>query len=97
MSILNNILKTFIGDKTKKDLKNITPLITEIKSFENQLQPLSNDELRAKTDYFKKQIAVARAPFDEKIVMMNEDVLKINETLLFREKVIVFGNLHYNI
>ncbi len=35
--------------------------------------------------------------FDEKIVMMNEDVLKINETLLFREKVIVFGNLPYNI
>jgi len=26
MSILNNILKTFVGDKTKKDLNNITPL-----------------------------------------------------------------------
>ena len=39
MSILNNILKTFIGDKTKKDLKNITPLVTEIKSFENQPIP----------------------------------------------------------
>ena len=74
MSILNNILKTFIGDKTKKDLKNITPLISEIKSFENQLQLLSNDELRAKTAHFKKQIAIARAPFDEKIVMLLEEV-----------------------
>ena len=74
MSILNNILKTFIGDKTKKDLKNITPLVTEIKSFENQLQTLSNDELRAKTAYFKKQISIARSPFDEKIIKLLEEV-----------------------
>ena len=74
MSILNNILKTFIGDKTKKDLKNITPLVDEIKSFENQLQALSNDELRAKTGYFKKQIAIARGPFDEKIETLLEQV-----------------------
>ena len=74
MSILNNILKTFIGDKTKKDLKNITPLVTEIKSFENQLQTLSNDELRAKTAYFKKQIAIAKGPFDEKIVTLLKEV-----------------------
>ncbi|MDG2108406.1 MAG: preprotein translocase subunit SecA [Flavobacteriaceae bacterium] len=74
MSILNNILKTFIGDKTKKDLKNITPLVTEIKSFENQLQTLSNDELRAKTAYFKKQIVIARGSFDEKIVKLLKEV-----------------------
>ena len=28
---------------------------------------------------------------------MNADVLKINETNLFKDKVIVFGNLPYNI
>ncbi|MAC92837.1 MAG: preprotein translocase subunit SecA [Flavobacteriaceae bacterium] len=86
MSILNNILKTFIGDKTKKDLKNITPLVDEIKSFENQLQALSNDELRAKTDYFKKQIAIARGPFDEKIETLLEEV-KITPDLDEKEKI----------
>ena len=86
MSILNNILKTFIGDKTKKDLKNITPLVTEIKSFEDQLQALSNDELRAKTDYFKKQIAIARGPFDEKIVTLLEEV-KATQDLDEKEKI----------
>ena len=86
MSILNNILKTFIGDKTKKDLKNINPLITEIKSFENQLQVLSNDELRAKTGYFKKQIAIARGPFDEKIVTLLEEV-KATPDLDEKEKI----------
>ena len=86
MSILNNILKTFIGDKTKKDLKNITPLVAEIKSFENQLQALSNDELRAKTGYFKKQIAIARGPFDEKIETLLEEV-KTTPDLDEKEKI----------
>jgi preprotein translocase subunit SecA len=40
MSILNNILKTFVGDKTKKDLSKITPLVHEIKTYEEQLQVL---------------------------------------------------------
>ena len=86
MSILNNILKTFIGDKTKKDLKNITPLVAEIKSFENQLQALSNDDLRAKTGYFKKQIAIARGPFDEKIETLLEEV-KTTPDLDEKEKI----------
>jgi len=36
MSILNSILKTFVGDKTKKDLSKINPLVNEIKTFEKQ-------------------------------------------------------------
>ena len=35
--------------------------------------------------------------FNKKITIINEDVLKINETSLFKEKVTVFGNLPYNI
>ena len=35
--------------------------------------------------------------FSNQITIINEDVLKINETRLFKEKVIVFGNLPYNI
>ena len=35
--------------------------------------------------------------FDNKVKIINEDILKINETSLFKDKVIVFGNLPYNI
>ncbi len=35
--------------------------------------------------------------FGNQIIIINDDILKINETLLFKEKVIVFGNLPYNI
>ena len=35
--------------------------------------------------------------FNNQIKIINGDILKINETTLFKEKVIVFGNLPYNI
>ena len=35
--------------------------------------------------------------FNNQITIINEDVLKIDETNLFHDKVIVFGNLPYNI
>jgi len=38
-----------------------------------------------------------RNKFDNQVTVMNADVLKVDETNLFKEKVIVFGNLPYNI
>ena len=35
--------------------------------------------------------------FDNEIIIINDDVLKVDETKLFKEKVTVFGNLPYNI
>ena len=35
--------------------------------------------------------------FNDQITIINEDVLKIDETKLFKEEVTVFGNLPYNI
>ena len=35
--------------------------------------------------------------FDNKLTIINDDILKIDEKILFKDKVIVFGNLPYNI
>ena len=67
MSFINSILKVFVGDKSKQDVKAIMPVVNEIKSFESQLEGLSHDELRAKTSHFKSLIAEARAPFNNEI------------------------------
>jgi preprotein translocase subunit SecA len=48
MSILNSILKTFVGDKTKKDLSKITPLISKINGYQKSFESLSHDQLRKK-------------------------------------------------
>ena len=67
MSIVNNLLKLFVGDKTKKDIKSILPLVDAIKGHENAFNQLSNDELRAKTVEFKERIKAARREFDREI------------------------------
>ena len=73
MSIINSILKAFVGDKSEKDVKAIQPLINKVKSFEGALQALSHDELRAKTAEFKAKIQNARADKDAKIASLKQD------------------------
>src|SRR5690606_2786787 len=65
MNLINNLLKLFVGDKSKKELQEIRSLVEKVKSFEESLKALSNDELRAKTTYFKEKIKQARATKDE--------------------------------
>lgn len=52
-----SILKKVFGDKATKDLKNINPYVDKIKEAYTAIENLTNDELRAKTDEFKKRIA----------------------------------------
>jgi len=48
MSILNSIIKTFVGDKTKKDLKDINPLVGQINQHQKSFESLSHEALREK-------------------------------------------------
>ena len=56
MSFINSIIKIFVGDKSQNDVKALQPYLTKIKGFESSLMTLSNDELRARTTYFKEKI-----------------------------------------
>ena len=67
MSVLSGILKTFVGDKAKKDLKGIYPLVDKIHQASTTLNTLTHDQLREKTAAFKAEIATIRAPFYEEI------------------------------
>ena len=37
MSFLNSVLKVFVGDKSKQDVKAITPIVNQVKTFEKYL------------------------------------------------------------
>ena len=67
MSIINSLIKLFVGDKAKNDLKSIQPLVEKIKAYAAELEHISNDELRGKTIAFKEKIKEARAAFDTRI------------------------------
>ncbi|WP_430905847.1 preprotein translocase subunit SecA [Maribacter sp. 2-571] len=74
MSFLNSILKTFVGDKSKKDVKALQPLVAKIKSFEQEMDALDNDGLRAKTAAFKAKIAENRKEVDAEIATLEASV-----------------------
>lgn len=67
MGILNNVLKVFVGDKSKKDISEIQPLVNEVKKHEATIEKLSNDELRAKSDFFRKEIKIAQKEVQDQI------------------------------
>ncbi|NLN26468.1 MAG: preprotein translocase subunit SecA [Bacteroidetes bacterium] len=67
MGFLDSILKVFVGDKAKKDIGAIQPIVNEIKKHESALQQLSHDELRAKSDYFRQEIIDAKADIQKQI------------------------------
>ena len=52
MSILKKIFKSY----SEKEVKRVMPLVEKINGLEEEMTKLSDSELRAKTDYFKKQL-----------------------------------------
>ncbi len=74
MSLINSVLKVFVGDKSEKDVKALQPLVKEIKSFEQQLEGLSHDELRQKTAAFKAKIAEDCKEINDKIAALEAEV-----------------------
>ena len=52
MSFLNRVLNVFVGDKSRKDLKSIQPIVSQILEQEKKLSTISNDELREKNGRF---------------------------------------------
>ncbi len=74
MSFLNSVLKAFVGDKKKKDLKLLQPLVDKVRSFDKEMSILSIDELRGKTTTFKKTIGEAIQPFEDQIEVLHKEI-----------------------
>ena len=52
----NEFMTKLFGNKSQRDLKEITPYVNKIKAVYPSIQQLSNDELRAKVDEIKQRI-----------------------------------------
>ncbi|WP_075556528.1 MULTISPECIES: preprotein translocase subunit SecA [Parabacteroides] len=65
----NEFMTKLFGNKSQRDLKEITPYVDKIKAVYPSIKALSNDELRAKTDEIKQRIqdyvAAERAQVEE--------------------------------
>jgi preprotein translocase subunit SecA len=79
MSILNTILKTFVGDKSKKDIRAIQHLVDQINKHQLEFEKISNDDLREKTFLFKAKIKDARKSIDNEIEQLNSQLEGITD------------------
>ena len=52
----NEFMTKLFGNKSQRDLKEITPYVEKIKAVYPSIQALTNDELRAKVDEIKQRI-----------------------------------------
>jgi len=90
MSLLNSVLKVFVGDKTKKDLAKILPLVEQINSHFNSYKDISNDELRDKTLTFKNKI-------NSDLKEVNDQIQKIKSKIEKTEDIDQKENLYQEI
>ena len=74
MSLINSILNVFVGNKSKKDLKEVEGVVQEILSFENDLSNLDHNQLRNKTNEFKEGIQSVKEPFNEQISKIKKKI-----------------------
>ena len=52
MSILNKVF----GNYNEKELKKIWPIVKEVNAFEDEMHPLTDEQLRAMTDEFRERL-----------------------------------------
>lgn len=77
MSILNSVIKIFVGDKQQKDLKILRPIVEKVSAFETSLSSISNDELRGKTIEFKQRISEGVKVFNDKITALEKEAKEV--------------------
>ncbi len=90
MGFLDTVLKSFLGDKNAKDLKEIKKVVDKIKKAEPAIAQLSDDGLREKTQEFKKKIAAATETITAQI---NEIKEQIKSTTNVDEKEQLFSKI----
>jgi preprotein translocase subunit SecA len=55
--MIQQILAKVVGTQNDRELKKLRPLVAEINALEPSIQPLSDEQLRAKTVEFKQRLA----------------------------------------
>ncbi|MCR4843564.1 MAG: preprotein translocase subunit SecA [Bacteroidales bacterium] len=71
-----DILKTIFGSKSDRDMKAIRPVLDQILKIYPEIDALSNDALRARTEALKAQIAAVEKPFEDRIAEIKLELEK---------------------
>ncbi len=86
MAFLNGIVTKLFGSKYEKDLKELNPIVDLVKSVYPEIEKLSDDELRARTQSLKQKIQDYIADENNKIKELKEKIEDNNVSISDREK-----------
>src|SRR5262245_44997033 len=77
-----NYIKGIIGTKNEREIKRIRPLVEKINQWEDEFKGLTDDQIRARTEMFKKRIAEATASIQRELAELREE----NQTADFERR-----------
>ncbi|MBW4538775.1 MAG: preprotein translocase subunit SecA [Myxacorys chilensis ATA2-1-KO14] len=89
------MLKTLLGDPNARKVKKYQPLVAEINLLEEEIKPLSDDELAAKTAEFKQRLTKAKNENEEKQIL--EDILPEAFAVVREAGIRVLGMRHFDV
>lgn len=79
---LVDIIKKVFGSKSERDMKQVKPILEKVLAAYKDIDKLSNDELRARTEELKKKIREREEPFEKRIAEIKEHLesdIPVNE------------------
>ncbi len=79
---ISDILRKLFGSKSDRDLKQIKPVLEKVLAAYEEIDKLSVDDLRARTEELKKRLRECEAPFEKRIAEINaklEEDIPVNE------------------
>ncbi|MBK7964717.1 MAG: preprotein translocase subunit SecA [Bacteroidetes bacterium] len=92
LDFINKILKSFLGSKSDRDFKETLPYVQKVNTSFTGLSQLSNDELRAKTEYFKQHIQNHISEIERELIELTESA-ESNLEMDLHEKEKIFARV----
>ncbi|MFI3265824.1 MAG: preprotein translocase subunit SecA [Rikenellaceae bacterium] len=87
MDLMSGLLKMFFGTKSDKDRKEIEPYIKKIKAVEPEINTLTNDQLRARSQSLVDEISKYISQDEQKIVELKEALEKEDTSINDKESI----------
>jgi preprotein translocase subunit SecA len=83
---ISKFLTTIFGTKSSKDLKKIWPIVDEIKSYEEDIKALSDEELKQKTESFRELIRERTGEVTKQIEETKEKMDSNDESITLEDR-----------
>ncbi len=78
MALITKVLGKILGNKSERDIKEVSPIVEKIKEEYDRITKLSNDGLRGESDKLKQLIEERVKPEEDEIASLKEKVEEVD-------------------